>query len=159
MDAGWLTTFHRGILDHGLEVSVGMLMFLLIRRAVVSAPDDGPQGTWFGPLILLFLGFRALFFVELLQWPILSHPVVDGAYYLDWATRIHSGVEQAGVYWYDPLYSHVLAGLMRIVGPGSLVANAVGSAGGGTATRRASRAGSPPASHRPGSPGIPPLYL
>jgi len=126
MDAGWLTTFHRGILDHGLEVSVGMLMFLLIRRAVVSAPDDGPQGTWFGPLILLFLGFRALFFVELLQWPILSHPVVDGAYYLDWATRIHSGVEQAGVYWYDPLYSHVLAGLMRIVGPGSLVANAVG---------------------------------
>ena len=70
MDAGEMGRLLGEILGHGHAVAVGILIFLLIHRAVRSAPDDVEPGGWRIPLVVLFLGPRGLLIHGWVDWPL-----------------------------------------------------------------------------------------
>ena len=79
-------------------------------------------------LIALALLILAALAMRLAYWaaqegsdPHLRHPLLDGAYYIDWAWSIFSGGEaQAGAFYLAPLYPHLLGLLFSLFGEGLL---------------------------------------
>jgi tetratricopeptide (TPR) repeat protein len=88
----------------------------------LSAQSPAPIATinwiWFFSIFLIAFIPRLSLLVEARHWILTEKPILDAAYYLEWAYRILSGgwKGEAGVYPASPGYPYLLAVLLGILG-------------------------------------------
>ncbi|HXV76494.1 MAG TPA: hypothetical protein VD788_09260, partial [Candidatus Polarisedimenticolaceae bacterium] len=93
------------------------------RRAGQPAQDSEPSSNG-ATLAGLFLGGLVLRLVHVWtvrESPLFTMPMLDPAMYDEWARALLAGRPPGGVFFQDPLYAYVLAGLYRTLGDGPLV--------------------------------------
>ena len=81
------------------------------KRPFRLAPDEVRPWLYAGGLL-----YQLLVVLQLSHSPFFGNPILDARYQVEWAMALASGFEPHPVFFQSPLYSYLLAGVLRVAG-------------------------------------------